>query len=63
MSHRVLKIKICYNYSNYRLGFRDDSHFELYITSIYWATMTLATVGYGDIHGVNTSFIIFIQCI
>jgi len=42
-------------YSFFSFGLGDESPFGLYITSLYWATMTLATVGYGDIRAVNTS--------
>ncbi|KAJ1415892.1 RmlC-like jelly roll fold [Sesbania bispinosa] len=30
-----------------------------YITSVYWSIMTLSTVGYGDLHPVNTKEMIF----
>ncbi|TPX37564.1 hypothetical protein SmJEL517_g00458 [Synchytrium microbalum] len=32
----------------------NDSLFSLYVDSIYWATTTLTTTGYGDIHPDNT---------
>jgi hypothetical protein len=31
------------------VGIRDKSNYEQYITSLYWALTTIATVGYGDI--------------
>ena len=31
------------------VGIRDKSNYEQYITSLYWAFTTIATVGYGDI--------------
>jgi hyperpolarization activated cyclic nucleotide-gated potassium channel 1 len=34
----------------YKLGFQDKSEFSLYLTSFYWATATITTIGYGDIH-------------
>ncbi len=33
----------------------DNDNFSMYLTSIYWAFATLATVGYGDIHAYNDS--------
>lgn len=33
--------------------------FSLYVTSIYWSIVTLATVGYGDLHPVNTREMVF----
>ena len=30
-----------------------------YITSVYWALVTLSTVGYGDLHPVNTKEMAF----
>ena len=32
---------------------RTNSTVSLYITSFYFTVTTIATVGYGDIHGVN----------
>jgi hypothetical protein len=39
----------------YRSGFQDLDDFDLYITSFYFTTTTIVTVGYGDIGPVNTS--------
>lgn len=30
-------------------GVEDASFFEKYLTSVYWAVVTCATIGYGDI--------------
>lgn len=46
-----------YSYSN----FREISLARLYITSLYFAIATMATVGYGDIHGVNCREMIFLM--
>jgi len=46
-----------YHYSN----FREISLARLYITALYFAIATMATVGYGDIHGVNCREMIFIM--
>ncbi|KAI7756265.1 hypothetical protein M8C21_015499 [Ambrosia artemisiifolia] len=46
-----------YSYSNFR-------HIDLwkrYITSLYFAIVTMATVGYGDIHAVNLREMIFVM--
>ncbi|CAH1424938.1 unnamed protein product [Lactuca virosa] len=45
-----------YNYSQ----FREIDLFTRYITSLYFAIVTMATVGYGDIHAVNNREMIFI---
>ncbi|KAJ0719404.1 putative cyclic nucleotide-binding domain, potassium channel, voltage-dependent, EAG/ELK/ERG [Helianthus annuus] len=45
-----------YNYSE----FRDIDLWTRYITSLYFAIVTMATVGYGDIHAVNNREMIFI---
>jgi hyperpolarization activated cyclic nucleotide-gated potassium channel 1 len=37
----------------YELGLSEQSPAELYITSVYWAVATIATVGFGDIHAFN----------
>ncbi|KAI3735668.1 hypothetical protein L6452_15176 [Arctium lappa] len=45
-----------YNYSQ----FREIDLWTRYITSLYFAIVTMATVGYGDIHAVNNREMIFI---
>lgn len=45
-------------------GFRDESRDTLYISSIYWITMTLTTVGYGEIKGQTAEeflYVMFVQ--
>ncbi|CAL0319175.1 unnamed protein product [Lupinus luteus] len=37
----------------------DDSLWGHYVTSIYWSISTLSTVGYGDLHPVNTNEMVF----
>ncbi|XP_027355749.1 potassium channel AKT1-like [Abrus precatorius] len=40
----------------------DDSQkdlWSLYVTSMYWSIVTLSTVGYGDLHPVNTREMVF----
>ncbi|KAF6169834.1 hypothetical protein GIB67_034226 [Kingdonia uniflora] len=46
-----------YSYSN----FRDIDLGKRYMTSLYFAIVTMATVGYGDIHAVNTREMIFVM--
>ncbi|KAF4362944.1 hypothetical protein G4B88_030222 [Cannabis sativa] len=46
-----------YSYSS----FRDIDLWKRYITSLYFAIVTMATVGYGDIHAVNMREMIFIM--
>ncbi|KAK1410666.1 hypothetical protein QVD17_37204 [Tagetes erecta] len=46
-----------YSYSN----FRDIDLWRRYITSLYFAIVTMATVGYGDIHAVNLREMIFVM--
>ncbi|XP_047319214.1 potassium channel SKOR-like [Impatiens glandulifera] len=46
-----------YSYSH----FRDIDLWTRYITSLYFAIVTMATVGYGDIHAVNTREMIFVM--
>ncbi|KAJ0977197.1 hypothetical protein J5N97_012671 [Dioscorea zingiberensis] len=42
-------------------NFREIDFWTRYITSMYFAIVTMATVGYGDIHAVNTREMIFIM--
>lgn len=46
-----------YSYSS----FRDIDFWKRYLTSLYFAIVTMATVGYGDIHAVNVREMIFIM--
>ncbi|WOL01330.1 potassium channel KOR2-like isoform X2 [Canna indica] len=46
-----------YQYTN----FREIDFWTRYITSLYFCIVTLATVGYGDIHAVNNREMIFIM--
>ncbi|XP_042480826.1 LOW QUALITY PROTEIN: potassium channel SKOR-like, partial [Macadamia integrifolia] len=46
-----------YSYSN----FREIDLWKRYCTSLYFAIVTMATVGYGDIHAVNIRKMIFIM--
>ncbi|KAI3905321.1 hypothetical protein MKX01_040012 [Papaver californicum] len=46
-----------YSYSN----FREIDFGKRYIVSLYFAIVTMATVGYGDIHAVNVKEMIFIS--
>ncbi|CAK9158549.1 unnamed protein product [Ilex paraguariensis] len=46
-----------YSYSH----FREIDLWTRYITSLYFAIVTMATVGYGEIHAVNTREMIFIM--
>jgi hypothetical protein len=40
-------------------NFLEQSLWIRYVTSIYWSITTLTTVGYGDLHPVNTREMIF----
>ena len=40
-------------------NFIEESLWIRYVTSIYWSITTLTTVGYGDLHPVNTREMIF----
>uniref|UniRef100_A0ACD5VC66 Uncharacterized protein n=1 Tax=Avena sativa TaxID=4498 RepID=A0ACD5VC66_AVESA len=46
-----------YSYEN----FRELDLIKLYMTSLYFAIVTMATVGYGDIHAVNVREMIFVM--
>ncbi|PON79288.1 Voltage dependent potassium channel [Parasponia andersonii] len=46
-----------YSYSH----FRDIDLWKRYVTSLYFSIVTMATVGYGDIHAVNVREMIFIM--
>eukprot|EP00261_Vitis_vinifera_P031076 XP_019072319.1 PREDICTED: potassium channel KOR2 isoform X2 [Vitis vinifera] len=43
------------------INFREIDFWTRYITSLYFAIVTMATVGYGDIHAVNLREMIFIM--
>ncbi|KAE8698654.1 Potassium channel AKT2 [Hibiscus syriacus] len=42
--------------------FRETSVWFRYICSLYWSITTMSTVGYGDLHAVNTEEMGFITC-
>ncbi|XP_057994095.1 potassium channel SKOR isoform X3 [Hevea brasiliensis] len=46
-----------YSYSH----FREIDIWKRYVTSLYFAVVTMATVGYGDIHAVNLREMIFVM--
>ncbi|KAL0380266.1 UNVERIFIED_CONTAM: Potassium channel SKOR [Sesamum angustifolium] len=46
-----------YSYTN----FREIDLWTRYITALYFAVVTMATVGYGEIHAVNTREMIFVM--
>nr|UVJ50023.1 SKOR [Catalpa fargesii] len=46
-----------YSYAN----FRDIDLWTRYVTALYFAVVTMATVGYGEIHAVNTREMIFVM--
>ncbi|KAK1300048.1 Potassium channel KOR2 [Acorus calamus] len=46
-----------YNYDH----FREIGFWRRYITSLYFAIVTMATVGYGDIHAVNNREMLFVM--
>ncbi|XP_012464858.1 potassium channel AKT2/3 [Gossypium raimondii] len=41
-------------------NFRETSLWIRYISALYWSITTMTTVGYGDLHAVNTAEMIFI---
>ena len=41
-------------------NFRETSLWIRYISALYWSITTLSTVGYGDLHAVNTVEMVFI---
>ncbi|KAF3337833.1 potassium channel KOR2-like protein [Carex littledalei] len=43
------------------INFREIDFMRRYITSLYFSIVTMATVGYGDIHAVNTREMVFIM--
>ncbi|GMI88188.1 potassium transport 2/3 [Hibiscus trionum] len=40
--------------------FRETSLWVRYVSALYWSVTTMTTVGYGDLHAVNTSEMLFI---
>ncbi|PKA57222.1 Potassium channel KOR2 [Apostasia shenzhenica] len=42
------------------INFRNLGFSRRYVTSLYYAIVTMATIGYGDIHAVNTMEMIFV---
>ncbi|XP_020599433.1 potassium channel KOR1-like [Phalaenopsis equestris] len=46
-----------YNYRN----FREIDFWRRYLTSLYFAIVTMATVGYGDVHAVNSREMVFVM--
>jgi hypothetical protein len=41
------------------VNIQDESAFMRYITSTYWAVITVNTIGYGDIHPYNSVEVLF----
>ncbi|PON57923.1 Voltage dependent potassium channel [Parasponia andersonii] len=40
-------------------NFREQSLWVRYVTSMYWSIVTLTTIGYGDLHPVNSAEMVF----
>jgi hypothetical protein len=47
-----------------RGGYVDSSNFEIYVTAMYWAITSMASVGYGDIKAISsTEKVVSIVCV
>lgn len=40
-------------------NFKEHSLWGRYVTSIYWSIVTLTSIGYGDLHPVNSAEMVF----